>query len=447
LSQKSRPSSEDKGEVVKAGIIKLTDMGMIKDVFRMLATQVKGESYKMQRLFEFTDFLKKEGIAPTFYKIESASTEPEVIINGKKVLMFSSNNYLGLAKHPKVIEKAGEALQKHGLGPGGSRFLCGNIDILDELDKATAELVGTEDAVTLPTGYMANVAVFKAVMDPIIGIFPYRKGEGVILSDEFNHGSIVDGCRLSYAEKVIFRHNDLSDLEKKLKRISKRRHKMIVTEGVFSPWGEFAPLPEIVELAKKYNAVLMVDDAHGVGAVGETGGGAVEHFKLRGEVDIVMGSFDKALGGMGGFLASSKKLAEHLRVAARPNILSSALSGVLAGGLIESIKICRSEEGAKLRSQLSANADYLRKSFNNLGFKIVGNGEVPVTPVFIGEEAKSIKLAEKLLEYGIYSPSFRWPAVPKGESRIRVTPMATHKKEHLDALLQAFSRVKEEFKL
>jgi len=401
----------------------------------------------MQRLFEFTDFLEKEGIAPTFHKIETAGTEPEVIINGKKVLMFSSNNYLGLALHPKVIAKAKEALEKHGLGPGGSRFLCGNIDILDELDKETAELVGTEDAVTLPTGYMANVAVFKAIMDPIIGIFPYRKGEGVIFSDEFNHGSIVDGCRLSYAEKVIFRHNDLSDLEKKLKRSSLRRHKMIVTEGVFSPWGEFAPLPEILELAKKYNAVFMVDDAHGVGAVGKTGGGAVEHFGLRGQVDIVMGSFDKALGGMGGFLASGKKLAEHLRVAARPNILSSAVSGVLAGGLIEAIKICRSEEGIKLRSQLSANADYLRKNFNALGFKIVGNGEVPVTPVFIGEESKSIRLADRLLEYGIYSPSFRWPAVPKGESRIRITPMATHKKEHLDALLHAFGKVKEEFKL
>lgn len=418
-------------------------MKNIKKYIELLKSKVKGEDYKMQHLFEFIDFLKKEGISSTFHKIESAGTEPEVVIDGKKVLMFSSNNYLGLALHPAVIKAAQEALEKHGLGPGGSRFLCGNIDILDELDKKTAELAGAEDAVTFPTGYMANVAIFKAVMDPMIGVFPYREGEGVIFSDEFNHGSIVDGCRLSYAKKVIFRHNDINDLESKLKKVSKRRHKMIVTEGVFSPWGEFAPLPEIAELAKKYNAVLMVDDAHGIGAVGETGGGAVEHFGLHGQVDIVMGSFDKALGGMGGFLATSRKLAEYLRVASRPNILSSAVSGVLAGGLIESIRICRSEEGKKLRLQLSNNADYLRKSFNDAGFKILGDGEVPVVPVFVGEETKSIKMAERLLEYGIYSPSFRWPAVPKGESRIRITPMATHKKEHLDALLQAFGKAKE----
>jgi 8-amino-7-oxononanoate synthase len=422
-------------------------MGRIKEIFNLLVAQIKGEDYKMQRIFEFTNFLKNEGIAPTFYNIKNAATEPEVILNGKKVLMFSSNNYLGLSMHPTVIKGAQGALQENGIGPGGSRFLCGNINILNDLDKATAELAGSEDSVTLPTGYMANVAIFKALMDPIIGILPYRKGEGIIFSDEFNHGSMVDGSKLSYAKKVIFRHNDLKDLELKLKKVSKRRHKIIVTEGVFSPWGELSPLPSILDLSKKYNAILMIDDAHGIGVLGENGGGAIEHFGLRGQIDIVMGSFDKAFGGMGGFLATNKKLAEYLRFGLRTNILSSAVPGVLAGGLLESIKICRSEEGKNLRYKLFENANYLRIGFEKMGFKVLGNGEIPVIPVLIGNEAKSIKLTKKLLEYGIYSPSFRWPAVPKGQSRMRITPMATHKKEHLDALLGFFKKAKNDIRL
>lgn len=420
-------------------------MSSLKTKIKLLLSRFSKEDYKMQRIFEFFDYLKKEGLDPTFYHIESAGTEPDVIINGKRCLMFSSNNYLGLSTAPEVIEKAEEALKKHGIGPGGSRYLCGNIDILEKLDHEIANLVETEDAITFPTGHMANLAIFKALMDPVMGIFPYRKGSGLIFSDEFNHGTIVDGCRLSYAKKIVFQHNNTQDLQRKISEVSRVGHKMIVTEGVFTPEGDISPLPEIVKIAHKYNAILMVDDAHGVGMLGESGGGTIQYFGLQGQVDIIMGSFDKALGGMGGFLAGNRKLIEYLRVASRPYIFSSAISGVLAGGLIKAIEICKNKP--ELRKKLFDNANYLRKNLQELGFKILGGKEVPVVNILIGDEVVGIKFSERLFQEGIYIPCFRWPAVLKGKSRIRLTPMATHNKQHLDALLVSFEKVGREFKI
>lgn len=400
------------------------------------------ETHKMQRDLEMLAFIKHANIAPTFYHIESAGTDPEVTIEGKPYLMFASNNYLGLSTRPEVIEQAWKGLEKHGLGPGGSRFLCGNIIVLEELDCAIADLVGMEDAITFPTGYMANAAIFKALLDPLFGPLPYRKGAAVIFSDEYNHGTIVDGCRLSYAQKVPFKHNDVNDLSKKLKMFSARNPKMIVTEGVFTPDGELSPLPEIVALAEQYRAILMVDDAHGVGVLGHQGGGTVEHFGLHNGVDIIMGSFDKALGGVGGFLAGKREIIEYLRIVARPYVFSSAVPGVLASGLIESIRLCKEE--TQLRTKLFQNASYLRTSLNREGFRIMGTEDVPVVPVFLGDERRAIVFAEKLFENGVFSPSFRWPAVPKGKSRIRVTPMATHSETHLRRAVQVFKKVGKE---
>ena len=412
---------------------------------KFLSSRFKQEKYKMERIFQFLDYLKEKELSPVFYNIESAGTEPEVIIDGKRYLMFSSNNYLGLSTNSRVIEEAKRALKKHGIGPGGSRFLCGNIDVLRKLDREIAELVETEDAITFPTGYMANLAIFKALMDPVVGNSPYKKGSGVIFSDEFNHGTIIDGRRLSHARKVVFQHNNFQDLKNKISKIPKRNHKMIVTEGVFSPEGEISPLSEIVKIANDYNAVLMVDDAHGVGVLGEKGGGTVQHLGLQGQVDIIMGSFDKALGGTGGFLAGNKKLIEYLRKIARPYLLSSAIPAVMAGGLIEAIKICKSS--SDLREKLFDNANYLRKNLQKLGFQILGDKKVPVIPVLIGDEVDAMKFSDKLFQENIYAPCFRWPVVPKKTSRIRVTPMSTHDRHHLDALIEAFEKTGKKLKL
>lgn len=403
------------------------------------------EDAKMQNIYELLTFVKQNELYPTFYNIETAGTEPEVVINGRKCFMFSSNNYLGLSMHPRVIEKAKEYLNLHGLGPGGSRFLCGNVSVLEELDQKVANLVGTEDAVTFPTGYMANMGIFEALMDPFMGYFPYRKGTGVIFSDEFNHGSVVDGCRISDAKKVIFQHNNLTDLEQKISRVPLRHHKMIVTEGAYSLEGEITALPRFVDIAKKYNAILMVDDAHGVGVLGERGGGAVERFSLQGQVDIIMGSFDKALGGMGGFLAGNKKLMEYLRIAARPYIFSSAVPGVMAGAMIEAINLCM--HGQALRSKLFENYHYISSRLKSIGFKVLGSGDFPVAPVVIGNENVALQFAERLFDLGIYAPPFRWPAVPQGASRMRVTVMSNHTRAHLDGLLEAFERVGRQFQV
>lgn len=412
---------------------------------KLIFSKLKKEESKMQNIFEFSDYLKKENIAPVFHHIESASTEPEVLIDGKKYLMFASNNYLGLSTSPEIIEASSEALKKHGLGPGGSRFLCGNIDILEKLDKKVAELVETEDAITFPTGYMANLGVFKAVMDPLMNGFPYKKGAGIIFSDEFNHGTIVDGCQLSSAKKIVFKHNDVQDLRDKLSKAPNKSHKMIVTEGVFSPEGGLGALNEIVDLANEFQAVLMVDDAHGIAVMGEKGGGTVQHLGLQNKVDIIMGSFDKALGGMGGFLAGRKELIGYLKTVCRPYIFSSAVSGVMAGGMIKAIEIV--QERKELREKLFENSNYLRKGLKDLGFTVWGDGEVAVAPVIIGDESKAINFAEQVFKKGVFSPVFRWPAVPKNTSRARVTPMATHTREHLDRLLEVFEEVGKDVKL
>jgi len=399
----------------------------------------------MNKISKLLNILKRNGLYPPFYRIESAGTNPEVIINGKKYLIFCSNNYLGLATRSEIIRAAERALKKHGIGPGGSRFLCGNIALLEQLDHETAKLVGAEDAITFPTGYMANLAIFKALMDPLIGNLPHKKGSGIIFSDEFNHGSIVDGCKLSYAKKIIFRHIDMKDLETKISTVPNNTPKMITIEGVFSVEGDLVPLPEVINIAKKYNAILMIDDAHGVGVMGEKGGGTAQHFGLESKIDIIMGSFDKALGGMGGFLAGSKEIVEYLRIASRSYMLSSAVPAVLAGGLIKAIKICETKKG--LREKLFSNANYLRKNLEEIGFRVLGKGEIPVNPVLIGDEIKAIKFSEKLFRRGIYAPTYRWPMVPKGTARIRVTTMSTHTKKYLDTLLEAFEKSGKELKL
>ncbi|MDP2641564.1 MAG: aminotransferase class I/II-fold pyridoxal phosphate-dependent enzyme [Candidatus Yanofskybacteria bacterium] len=414
---------------------------LFSPVIRSLLFQ---EEKKFHNISTLLALLKQKDWMPEFHTIATAGTEPETIIEGKRVLMFASNNYLGLSTRPEVIEAASKALRVHGIGPGGSRFLCGNIALLEQLDRVTADLVGMEDAITFPAGYMANTAIFKALLDPFIGPFPHKKGAAEIYSDEYNHGTIVEGCRISYANKVSFMHNDMSDLQRKISS-SSAYPKMIVTEGVFTPEGHFGKVQEIASIAEQHRAILMIDDAHGIGVIGKNGEGTVAHLGLCDKVDIVMGSYDKALGGMGGFLAGKKEVIEYLRVVARPYVFSSAVSGVVAGGVIEAIRICKQEP--ELRERLFQNSSYIRKELHNAGFTILGTPNVPVVCLLIGDETRAVQFSRMLLKQNIYCPSFRWPAVPKGKSRLRITLMATHTKAHLDQLLESLITIGKQEKL
>ena len=409
------------------------------DFSPLLETCSSTEDFKFQRIEQVAAFLREADLYPDYTRIVSAGTEPEVVIDGRDVLMFCSNNYLSLSNSREVKDAASEALLAHGMGPGGSRCLCGNVAVLDDLDKTCAELVSMPAAITFPTGYMANLAVFRGLLDPFLGIFPYRKGSAAVFCDEYNHATIMDGIALSHAKRVLFAHNDLRQLEAKLVKFAEFTPKLIVTEGVFSLDGEVSPLAELVELARKHDAILMVDDAHGIGMMGHRGGGTLDHLGLQGKADIVMGSFDKALGGMGGFIGSSESVVDYLRVSARPYMFSSAVPEVMAAGMIRSIQLCMNDSGR--RTRLRENAAYLRSGLQALGFTILGDGSVPVVPIHIGDEDAAIAFARRTLELGLYAPPFRWPTVPMKTARIRVSPMADHTREHLDRAIGIFEQV------
>lgn len=416
------------------------------DIRDLMAVCEGPETEPLGHVHNLCDVFMQSGIYPPYHRLTSPGTEPEAIAAGRPMLMFCSNNYLGLSTHPRVIAGATRQLELHGLGPGGSRCLCGNIDVLNDLEAKAAELVGAEDAITFPTGYMANLAVFKGLLDPFMTpATPYRKGAAAVFCDEGNHATVFDGIAVSHAKKIEFAHNDLDDLSAKLKKYSELQPKLIVTEGVWSLDGELSPLPEIADLASEYSAILMVDDAHGVGMMGSRGGGTVQHYGLEDRVDIIMGSMDKALGGMGGFLAGKKKVIDYLRVAARPYMFSSSMQCTTAGGMIEAMDICMNDPMP--RTRLYENARILVDGLRGMGFTVWGDGTVPVAPLIIGDDMDSLAFSERLFELGLYAPPFRWPGVPMGTARIRVTPMATHTAEHLNRALALFEQVGNEMGL
>jgi 8-amino-7-oxononanoate synthase len=400
---------------------------------------------KLQRYKETADLFEEAGLYPEYRRLDSAGTLPTCRIDGRELVMLCSNNYLGLTHHPRVLEAARTTLEVHGTGPGGSRCLCGNVDVLEDLDRAIADFMGTEDAITFPTGYMANLSAFRALTDPFVGSYPYAQGSGTVLLDEGNHATVFDGVQLCSAKRVLFEHNDLEDLERRLSWADPNGPRVVVVEGTYSLAGEVAPLPEIVEICERHGALLFVDDAHGIGVLGPHGGGTLEHFGLQGRADLVMGSFDKALGGTGGFLAGRRDLIRYLRVAARAYVFSSAVPAALAGAMISALGVAHS--GELLRRRLRRNYEILKTGLQRLGFRVLGNGTVPVAPAILGDENVAIHFQKRLFEEGVFAPAFRWPAVPKGMARIRVTPMATHNDEHLRRALDAFAVVGRELRL
>ncbi len=374
--------------------------------------------------------IKGKGLYRSLRLIEGEQG-PEVSLEGKRVVMLCSNNYLGLANHPRLKEAAIEAVKKYGIGSGASRLISGNMELHEELERKIAGFKYTEAALAFSSGYFCNIGVIDCLMG---------KGD-LILSDEFNHASIVDGCRLSRAQVRIYPHKDLNVLEEELKRLKGYRRKLIVTDGVFSMDGDLAPLPEIVELANKYEAMTMVDEAHATGVMGEGGRGCVEYFGLEGKIDIQMGTLGKALGCSGAYVAGERELIDYLINRARSFIFTTALPPPVCAAAIAAIDIVTQDH--QLRNRLWENTKFFREGLSQTELP-VGKSETPIIPIVIGESSTTMRMCEILLQRGIYAQGIRPPTVPEGSSRIRTTVMATHNREHLNRALDAFRVVKEE---
>jgi glycine C-acetyltransferase len=367
------------------------------------------------------------------YKRERVIEGPqnaEILVNGKKVLNFCSNNYLGLSSHPKVVQAAKDALDTHGFGMSSVRFICGTQDIHKTLEKKIADFHQTEDTILYAAAFDANGGVFEPLLGP----------EDAIISDSLNHASIIDGVRLCKAQRYRYANNNMEELEERLKEASdKARFKIIVTDGVFSMDGFVAPLDKIVHLAKKYDAMVMVDECHASGFIGKTGRGSIELRGVMGEIDIITGTLGKALGGaMGGFTTGKKEIIDMLRQRSRPYLFSNSLAPSIVGASIAVFDLL--SETTELRDKLEENTKYFKAGIKAAGFDIK-DGESAIVPVMLYDAALSQKFANALLEEGIYVIGFFYPVVPKGEARIRVQLSAAHEKAHLDVAISAFTKV------
>jgi len=374
------------------------------------------------------------------YKNERIITSPQKAViklqDGNEVINFCANNYLGLADHPKIIEAAHKTLDEHGYGMASVRFICGTQDIHKELERKVSEFLGTEDTILYAACFDANGGVFEPLFGP----------EDAIISDELNHASIIDGVRLCKAQRYRFKNNDMNDLEEQLKIADKKaRHKIICTDGAFSMDGIIAQLDKIVELADKYDALVMTDESHCTGFLGKTGRGAIEYRDVMGKVDIITGTFGKALGGAsGGFTSGRKEIIEMLRQRSRPYLFSNTLAPSVVGGNLAALELL--SESTALRDKLESNTKYFRQKMTEAGFDIIP-GVHPIIPIMLYDAKLSQEMAEKMLERGIYVIGFYYPVVPKGKARIRVQLSAVHEKEHLDKAINAFTEVGKELNI
>ncbi len=366
------------------------------------------------------------GMYPYFRVIESAQ-DPEVIINGKKMIMVGSNNYLGLTNHPKVKDAALGAIKKYGTGCAGSRFLNGTLDIHVQLEEKLAHFIRKESALVFSTGFQVNLGVISALAGK----------DDVIIIDKMDHASIIDGCRLSYAEVRKFRHNDMADLERILAE-NKDRKKLIVVDGVFSMEGDIINLPEVVGLAKKYGARLMVDDAHGIGVLGKTGRGTAEHFGLEKEVDLIMGTYSKSLASIGGFISGEERVIHYIKHFARALIFSASPPPASIAAVSAAVDIIESEP--QRIEKLWENTRKVHEGFKSLGFEI-GLTETPIIPVLVGEDLRAFTMAMMLQQEGVFANVAVSPAVASGKALIRTSYMATHTDEHIEKVLSAFEKV------
>jgi 8-amino-7-oxononanoate synthase len=376
--------------------------------------------------FERLAQVRDAGVYPYFRVIESQQ-DPVVIMDGKEVVMCGSNNYLGLASHPKVKEAAAAAVMKYGTGCAGSRYLNGTLDIHVELEEKLAGFFRKESALVYATGYQTNLGVISALVE---------RGE-IALSDRLNHASIVDGCRLSFGEIKKFRHNDPQDLDRLLEK-HRDKSKLVIVDGVFSMEGDISPLSDIVPLKEKHDFGLMVDDAHGVGVLGRTGRGTCEHFDLEDKVDIIMGTYSKSLATIGGFVAASDEIIDYLKHMSRSMIFSASLAPALVAAVSAALDIIDQEP--ERREQLWKNTHRMMEGFKSYGFDI-GDAATPIIPVVVGEDLLAFQFALMLQEEGVFANPVVSPATPPGRALIRTSYMATHTDEHLDLVLEAFVKV------
>lgn len=403
----------------------------------MESKTIKGDIFIMSKtLQEYLNNnlneLKENGLYNEIDVVEG-SNGPVINIGGKDLINLSSNNYLGLATDEDMKKVAKEAIDSHGVGAGAVRTINGTMDLHRELEEKLAKFKGTESVIALTSGFNANQGAIPAIM---------KKGDA-ILSDELNHASIIDGCRLSGAKIIRVNHNDPEDLRKKAKEATESgeyNKVMYITDGVFSMDGDVVNLPEMIKVAKEFDLITYVDDAHGSGVMGK-GAGTVKHFGLEKEVDMQMGTLSKAIGVVGGYVAGSKDLVDYLKVAARPFLFSTALTPADTAAITTAVeKLMASTE---LHDKLWENGEYLKQGLKDAGFDI-GNSETPITPVIIGDEKKAQEFSRLLQEKGVYAKSIVFPTVPRGTGRVRNMPTAAHTKEMLDDAIEIYKEVGQE---
>ena len=384
---------------------------------------------------KFQNFLQEtlgEIRANNLYKNERIISSPQkprlTLANGQELLNMCANNYLGLADHPEIVKAASEAMERYGFGLGSVRFICGTQELHKELEAQVADFTGMDDAILYSSCFDANGGLFETLLGP----------EDAVISDALNHASIIDGIRLCKAQRFRYANGDMEDLENKLKETANARFRLIATDGVFSMDGTIAPLKEICDLAERYDALVMVDDSHAAGFMGENGRGSLEYRGVLGRVDIVTGTFGKALGGAGGgYTAGRKEIIELLRQRSRPYLFSNSLSPAVAGAALKALEIVKCEP--ERRKHIAMLAARFRKGLEEAGFDLKP-GEHPIIPVMIGDAGKAAAMAEKLLEYGVYAIGFSFPVVPRNEARIRTQLSAAHTVEDIDFAIEAFRK-------
>ncbi len=382
---------------------------------------------KLDFLREEVEALREQGLYTTIRTISSAQGA-RFTVDATSVLNFCSNNYLGLANHPHLKKAAKRAIDTFGVGPGAVRTISGTQTLHLDLEKRLAKFKGTEATIVLQAGFTANLAVIPLLVGK----------EDVIFSDELNHASIIDGCRLSRARVARYTHNDPASLEKTLEENAAARRKLVITDGVFSMDGDIAPLPELVEVAERHDAMIMVDDAHGEGVMGRGGRGIVDHFDLVGRVDVEVGTLSKAFGVMGGYIAGCKDLIDYIKQRGRPFLFSTGLTPADTAAALGAVELL--EESDDLVKQLWENTEYFKENMAALGFDL-GDSVTPITPVMIGDAHLSSRFSQRLFEEGIFAQSLGFPTVPRDKARIRVMISAVHTRDDLDYALATFARV------
>ena len=376
--------------------------------------------------------IKDAGLYKSERVIESPQDAEITVGGGQKVLNMCANNYLGLSDHPALLEAAHEGLRKWGYGLSSVRFICGTQTIHKELERKVSEFLGTEDTILYTSCFDANGGLFETVL----------ADQDAVISDELNHASVIDGIRLSKAQRFRYRNGDMDDLEAKLKDAAATRYKMIATDGVFSMDGYIAKLPEICDLAEKYDAMVMIDDSHAVGFMGEHGRGTHEYHNVIDRIDVITGTLGKALGGAsGGYTSGKKEIIDLLRQRSRPYLFSNSVAPPIVAASIKAIELL--SESTELRDKLMDNTRYFREKIAGIGLEVLP-GEHPIVPIMFGDAVPAVKMAESLLKKGVYVIPFSFPVVPKGKARIRTQVSAAHSKEDLDFAVDKFAEAKAE---